>query len=65
MAPPARDRFRLFPSPDHRILDEAPALRPFSLRFRDPETERAFQAAARFLLGRVGERASIDVLEVR
>ena len=43
MAPPARDRFRLFPSPVRRFLDEAPALRPFSLRFRDPETERAFQ----------------------
>jgi hypothetical protein len=44
MAPPARDRFRLFPSPVRRFLDEASALRPFSLRFRDPETERAFQA---------------------
>jgi hypothetical protein len=44
MAPPARDRFRLFPSPVRRFLDEAQALLPFSLRFRDVETERAFQA---------------------
>ncbi|MDP9299585.1 MAG: hypothetical protein M3P43_01595, partial [Actinomycetota bacterium] len=44
MAPAARDRFRLFPSPVRRFLDEASALQPFSLRFRDAETERAFQA---------------------
>ncbi len=40
-----RDRLKLFPSPVRRFLDEAPELRPFSLRFRDPETERTFQAA--------------------
>ena len=34
----------LFPSPVRRFLDEAPELRAFSLRFDDPETERAFQA---------------------
>jgi class 3 adenylate cyclase len=44
MAPRACDRFRLFPSPVRRFLDEASALKPFSLRFRDPEAERAFQA---------------------
>lgn len=44
MAPPVRDRFRLFPSPIRRFLDEASALRPFSLRFRDPAAEQAFQA---------------------
>jgi hypothetical protein len=45
MTPPPRDRFRLFPSPVRRFLDEAPALRPVSLRFKDPETERTFQTA--------------------
>jgi len=45
MALPARDRFRLFPSPVRRFLDEASALRPFSLRFRDQTAEPAFQAA--------------------
>jgi class 3 adenylate cyclase len=45
MASPRRDRARFIPRPLRRFWEQAPELRPLSLRFRDRTIERAFQAA--------------------